>query len=137
MNIHPLWLICILVRSILILVIRYFNNNKYLKNIFTFILALIGFGFIFKSLAGSNNEIQVRKVFWHETRLVHGILYILASYCVDVLSTSLWGTTETMLSGPLATADSALRVPHHFGQFQRDHPSHYYFYYAAPPHFKS
>nr|QDY52301.1 hypothetical protein 6_13 [Mimiviridae sp. ChoanoV1] len=80
MNIHPLWLICILVRSILILVIRYFNNNKYLKNIFTFILALMGFGFIFKSLAGSNNEIQVKKVFWHETRLVHGILYILASY---------------------------------------------------------
>ena len=40
----------------------------------------MGFGFIFKSLTGSNNEIQVRKVFWHETRLVHGILYILASY---------------------------------------------------------
>jgi len=40
----------------------------------------MGIGFIYKYLTGSNDEVQVAKVFWHETRLVHGKLYILASY---------------------------------------------------------
>ena len=27
-----------------------------------------------------NKEIQINKVFWHETRLLHGVLYLLAAY---------------------------------------------------------
>jgi hypothetical protein len=39
----------------------------------------MGLGFLYKGLTGSNDEIQVAKVFWHETRYTHSILYILAS----------------------------------------------------------
>ena len=87
MNIHPLWLICLTVRLSIIILLWYLlkNNNKYTKIIktlsFIFILS-IGLGFIRKGYFGSNNEIQIRKVFWNETRYVHGILYILASYYI-------------------------------------------------------
>ena len=40
----------------------------------------MGSGFMYKGYFGSNNEIQICKVFWHETRYLHGILYILSSY---------------------------------------------------------
>jgi hypothetical protein len=40
----------------------------------------MGLGFLFKCTTGSNNETQVTKVFWHETRCFHGFFYILASY---------------------------------------------------------
>jgi hypothetical protein len=35
----------------------------------------VGLGFIRKAYFGSNNEKQVAKVFWHEARYVHGVLY--------------------------------------------------------------
>lgn len=83
MKIHPLWFLCITVRILLILLIRYFYNNsknKSLVKIISLIILLsIGFGFMRKGLYGSNNEIQIAKVFWHETRYVHGSLYLLAS----------------------------------------------------------
>lgn len=83
MKIHPLWFLCITVRILLILLIRYFYNNiknkSLVKTISLIILLSIGFGFIRKGLFGSNNEIQIAKVFWHETRYVHGSLYLLAS----------------------------------------------------------
>ena len=44
------------------------------------ILLIIGIGFIYKGLTGSNNELQVNKVFWHETRYVHGMFYVLSSF---------------------------------------------------------
>ena len=82
MKIHPLWFLCITVRILLILLIRYFYNNSknksLVKTISLIILLSIGFGFMRKGLYGSNNEIQIAKVFWHETRYVHGILYILS-----------------------------------------------------------
>lgn len=87
MNIHPLWFICLTVRLSIIILLWYLlrNNNKYTKIIktlsFIFIL-YIGLGFIRKGYFGSNNEIQIKKVFWHEVRYVHGILYILASYYI-------------------------------------------------------
>jgi len=80
MNIHPLWAVCILVRLLLILIIRYTYKNNLIKNIFLFILLAIGLGFIYKFIFGSNNEIQLNKVFWHDSRLLHGVLYITASY---------------------------------------------------------
>ena len=80
MNIHPLWTVCILVRLLLLLIIRYTYKNKQIKNIFLFIVLAIGIGFIYKFIFGSNNEIQLNKVFWHDSRLLHGVLYITASY---------------------------------------------------------
>jgi len=44
------------------------------------ILLIMGLGFIYKGLTGSNNELQVNKVFWHETRYVHGMFYLLSSF---------------------------------------------------------
>ena len=85
MVIHPLWVICLFVRVCIIGIIWYLNridNIKYLKIIkisyFIFLMG-IGIGFINKAVNGSNNEIQLSKVFWHETRYVHGIIYILSS----------------------------------------------------------
>ena len=78
MNIHPLWFICLLIRFSLILLIKKFNE-KYLK-ICVLILSLIGLGFLYKAYFGSNNEHQLAKVFWHETRYIHGIFYMMATY---------------------------------------------------------
>ena len=77
MNIHPLWYFCLFIRSSLILAIRYSKKNatKYLN----ILIAIIGIGFLHKALTGSNNEIQIEKVFWHSSRIFHSIFYILAS----------------------------------------------------------
>ena len=83
MNIHPLWLVCIFVRFSLIFVIRYVYENvkdNYLHILIPVLLLIMGLGFFYKGFTGSNAEIQINKVFWHETRYVHGILYVLASY---------------------------------------------------------
>ena len=87
-NIHPLWYICITIRSIIFIspLIYYFffkkDRNKELINkisrINKYILLVMGFGFLYKTLSGSNNEIQINKVFWHRTRIIHSFLYILA-----------------------------------------------------------
>ena len=82
MNIHPLWFICVLVRLALIYLVIYLNKQKN-KNINVFcssVLLLMGLGFIYKGFTGSNSEIQVKKVFWHETRYVHGMFYVLAAF---------------------------------------------------------
>jgi hypothetical protein len=85
MNINPLWLLCLFVRISLIFIIWKLNkikNTKYSKiiKLLTFIIILsMGLGFIGKGYFGSNDEIQIAKVFWHETRYVHGIIYILSS----------------------------------------------------------
>lgn len=85
MNINPLWYFCILIRLTIIYIVYYFNkknNYKYskiIKKIILIFLGYIGIGFIYKAITGSNNEIQLSKVFWHETRYVHGTLYILST----------------------------------------------------------
>jgi len=84
MNIHPLWTVCIFVRLLLLFIIRYSYKNKQIKYIFLFILLAMGLGFIYKFIVGSNNEIQLNKVFWHDSRLLHGILYITATYYLYV-----------------------------------------------------
>ena len=80
---HPLWFVCLFVRVSIIFIIRYlyyYKKNKLYKVIPSIILLIMGLGFIYKSITGSNKEIQIKKIFWHETRLLHGIFYILASY---------------------------------------------------------
>jgi L-asparagine transporter-like permease len=83
MKIQPLWLICLSVRLLIILLIYYINTNtkykKLIKIINIIFLLTIGCGFIYKGYTGSNNVNQIAKVFWHDSRYVHGILYILSS----------------------------------------------------------
>lgn len=85
MIIHPLWFICLFVRMLLIYIIWYiYNKNSDIKYKYEIqisslvILFIMGSGFIIKGYLGSNNEIQINKVFWHETRFVHGSLYLLS-----------------------------------------------------------
>ena len=86
MNIHPLWYICLMVRTILIFFLRCISKSKLILSYpkikigIAIILLIMGLGFMYNGIFGSNNEIQLAKVFWHETRFVHGVLYILASY---------------------------------------------------------
>lgn len=88
--IHSLWIICIVLRlTISLLPLIYINLKKYnisdellekILNFNKFILYLIGFGFLYKSLFGSNNETQVNKVFWHNTRIIHSLIYLAAAF---------------------------------------------------------
>ena len=80
MKIHPLWYFCIFVRISIIFLIRYLKNLDKFKRLVPIILSIIGSGLVYNGLTGSNNEIQLSKVFWHESRYVHGTLYLLASY---------------------------------------------------------
>ena len=79
-NIHPLWIVCLVVRSVYIIVLtKTFKSSKF-KLLGNIVSAIMGIGFLYKYFTGSNNETQFNKVFWHNTRLLHGILYVLASY---------------------------------------------------------
>jgi len=77
-SIHPLWVLCILTRLLMIKFIR--DNNFSHKNIILGVLLIMGLGFLYKYVYGSNDEIQVRKVFWHDSRLAHSVFYLLAVY---------------------------------------------------------
>ena len=83
MKIHPLWYICLLVRFSMALAILFIstlkNKNKWLDIIVSSTLLLMAIGFIYKHFTGSNNEIQVAKVFWHDSRIYHGLLFTLAA----------------------------------------------------------
>ena len=77
MKIHPIWFVCILTRaSLAYIVYKYGNINQYIDRSLTAIILLMGLGFMYKGYYGSNNETQIARVFWHDTRYVHGILYI-------------------------------------------------------------
>uniref|UniRef100_A0A6C0LY46 Uncharacterized protein n=1 Tax=viral metagenome TaxID=1070528 RepID=A0A6C0LY46_9ZZZZ len=89
-KIHPLWYICITLRliiSFIPLLYNYFfvknSKNSYRMSklivLNKYIILLIGLGFLYKSLFGSNNEFQIKKVFWHNTRIIHAILYLIAA----------------------------------------------------------
>ena len=55
-------------------------SNQIYYSYISIILFAIGGGFIYKGIFGSNNEKQINKVFWHETRFLHGMLYILSGF---------------------------------------------------------
>lgn len=80
MKIHNFWYVCITVRILLIFLV--YVLHKHIKAYTSLILLPIGIGFLYKFITGSNEETQLAKVFWHETRLVHAALYILASLYV-------------------------------------------------------
>jgi len=80
MKIHRLWTVCVLTRLILVLSVVYFGKkNDNIRYLLASLLLGIGLGFIYKGFTGSNDEVQIAKVFWHETRYIHGMLYLLAS----------------------------------------------------------
>jgi hypothetical protein len=81
MKLNLLWILCITVRVFLIFFIYLFTNKSRIIRLTTsLILCTIGIGFLIKAITGSNDEIQISKVFWHDTRLVHSMLYMLAGY---------------------------------------------------------
>lgn len=105
MNIHPLWFACIIVRISIIFIIQYitklYKNNYTCFLILSSILFLMGIGFLYKGYFGLNNEIQLSRVFWHETRYTHGILYILSAFYLfnkNVNMTSLILFTDVLFS---------------------------------------
>ena len=83
--VHKLWYICITVRTIIAIIPLIYNNLinkkkniKKISQVTKIILILIGLGFLKASIFGSNDEKQIAKVFWHETRIIHAFLYIMA-----------------------------------------------------------
>ena len=83
MKVNLLWYICLLVRFSIVLGIFYISTLTkdiiILDNIISLILFLMGVGFVYKYITGSNNEIQISKVFWHTSRIYHGLIFIFAS----------------------------------------------------------
>jgi hypothetical protein len=77
---HPLYLVCLSVRILIIFLIYKFNKNIVFKNIAIAMLLIMGLGFFYKGITGSNKETQIAKVFWHDARFIHGVFYVLASY---------------------------------------------------------
>ena len=74
-NIHPLWFLCILVRMLLASIVFYKKINI---KILSILLGIMSIGFFYRGVVGSNNEVQIAKVFWHNTRFLHGLLYLCA-----------------------------------------------------------
>ena len=79
MIIHPLWYFCLLVRFSLAGFVWFQDEAGKFKTITSVVLLLIGLGFFRKYITGSNDEVQISKVFWHETRAIHGVFYTLSS----------------------------------------------------------
>ena len=86
--IHMLWYCCIIIRFLLAYSLsKYFKDNKYWNSEYSkWIILVIGLGFTYKAWTGSNNETQITKVFWHETRGIHAFLYLLAFFLYIVKS---------------------------------------------------
>jgi hypothetical protein len=82
--IHPLWYLCISIRLFLTFsLLQYPKYSKYFK----FIILVIGLGFGYKALTGSNDEMQISNVFWHKTRFIHSFFFLL-SYLIPNLKIS-------------------------------------------------
>jgi len=80
MNINPLWFMCIVVRSLLGVIVWVQPVTKPVTvNFLSALLLFMGIGFFYKAITGSNDEVQASKVFWHNVRAVHGVLYAAAA----------------------------------------------------------
>ena len=78
-----------------------FNKFKNYKKIITSILLLISIGFIYQSIYSSNETFQISKVFWHDARMIHGVLYLLATYYFyinDIKMTTILLITDIVFS---------------------------------------
>lgn len=82
-NMHPLWILCVITRlGLVVATVAVFGTNSFpvAKSLFAGFLLVVSLGFFFKAVTGSNNEKQIAQVFWHETRLVHAVLFGLAAF---------------------------------------------------------
>jgi len=75
--------------------------NKHTRYGLTILLMTMGLGFMLKGYYGSNNETQIAPVFWHNTRYIHGSLYILAAlYLINgnLINSSILILTDLLFS---------------------------------------
>jgi len=80
MIINPIWSICLITRACLAYIVyRFGNSTKPIKYGLTRLFLIIGVGFFYKGYYGSNNETQLGPVFWHDSRFIHGTLYLHAA----------------------------------------------------------
>lgn len=79
-TVHPLWAVCLMVRLGLAFVVVNFGSETSNRYVLSFLCALIGLGFLFKAITGSNSEVQLAPVFWHDSRAVHSTLYLLSAF---------------------------------------------------------
>ena len=77
-DIHILWYICIVVRFLF----AFFIEKLPFSNVICFV---IGIGFLWKFITGSNDEYQIAKVFWHNTRIIHSLFFLSAIYKKKIL----------------------------------------------------
>ena len=86
MNINTLWFLCLVIRACLMVLAGRVAVPPAgrINLVLTIILIIMGVGFGCKALTGSNDETQVSKVFWHESRLAHCVLFILAAFYVHI-----------------------------------------------------
>ena len=75
---HPFWIVCLIVRVSLIYFILFLHKEN--DVIAKAILFIIGSGFLYKGLTGSNKEYQLNKVFWHDARVMHSLFYFAAFF---------------------------------------------------------
>lgn len=76
---HPLWWVCIVVRLLLVAWVKV-TYAKTPWNLATVILlGSVSVGFWVKFFTGSNDEVQIRQVFWHSVRWVHASLFTIAT----------------------------------------------------------
>ena len=80
MKIHPLWYLCILSRLSLVYFVNKYGTSQKYKSLIQIILIVISLGFLNKSINGSNKEIQITNVFWHDARIVHAVLFGLSTF---------------------------------------------------------
>lgn len=76
MKIHPLWYICVIFRLLFSIIVY---ENIISVDVIKYVLLCISLGFFYRSFTGSNNEIQFSRVFWHEVRIFHGVIFLLAT----------------------------------------------------------
>ena len=83
MIINPIWSICLITRACLAYIVyRFGDSKKEIKYGLTRLLLIIGVAFLYKGYYGSNNETQLGPVFWHDSRFIHGTMYLHAGLCV-------------------------------------------------------
>ena len=102
MKIHQLWSICVIIRACLAYIVyRFGNTNKYIWYGLITLLLFIGLPFFYNGYYGSNNETQIARVFWHDARYIHGLLYTTSAlYLIagNVLNSSLLIATDLIFS---------------------------------------
>lgn len=79
-KIHILYtLICLPIRIIIALIPIYLN--KYLKKIYSIIILIIGISFLYAYFSNTRNfGIFNQPAWWHNLRLIHGVLYLISSF---------------------------------------------------------